>query len=81
MIKGGKQYFMTQTDESTRYCYVYLLKSKVEALNFFKIYKTELENQLHQKIKRLRSNRGGKYFLNEFNSFCAKNEKTEKIKN
>jgi hypothetical protein len=62
LTKGGKKYFMTLIDESTRYCYVYLLKSKDEALNFFKIYKAEAENQLDRKIKRLRSDRGGEYF-------------------
>jgi transposase InsO family protein len=50
---------------------VYLLKSKDEALNYFKIYKAEAENQLDRKIKRLRSDRGGEYFSNEFDSFCA----------
>ena len=51
---------------------MYLLKSKDEALNFFKIYKVEVENQLDRKIKRLRSDRGGEYFSNEFDSFCPK---------
>jgi hypothetical protein len=41
LTKGGKKYFMTLIDDSTRYCYVYLLKSNNEALNFFKIYKAE----------------------------------------
>src|SRR3954465_2276495 len=71
LTKGGKKYFMTLIDDSTRYCRVYLLKSKDEALNFFKIYKAEVENQLDRKIKRLRSDRGGEYFSNEFDAFCA----------
>jgi transposase InsO family protein len=71
LTKGGKKYFMTLIDDSTRYCYVYLLKSKDEALNFFKNYKAEAENQLDRKIKRLRSDHGGEYFSNEFDSFCA----------
>ncbi|KAK1631219.1 hypothetical protein QYE76_005534 [Lolium multiflorum] len=71
LTKGGKRYFMTLIDDSTRYCYVYLLKSKDEALNYFKIFKAEAENQLDRKIKRLRSDRGGEYFSNEFDSFCA----------
>jgi len=29
---------------------VYLLKSKDEALNYFKIYKAEVENQLEKKL-------------------------------
>src|SRR4051812_23727024 len=71
LTKGGKRYFMTLIDDSTRYCYVYLLKYKDEALNYFKIYKAEAENQLDLKIKRLRSDRGGEYFSNEFDLFCA----------
>jgi transposase InsO family protein len=71
LTKGGKKYFMTLIDESMRYCYVYLLKSKDEALNFFKIYKAEAENQLDHMIKRLRSDHGGEYFSNKFDSFCA----------
>jgi hypothetical protein len=35
LTKGGKKYFMTLIDDSTRYFYVYLLKSKDEALNYF----------------------------------------------
>ena len=62
---------MTLIDDSTRYCHVYLLKSKDEALNYFKIYKAEAENQLDRKIKRLRSDHGGEYFSNEFDSFYA----------
>ena len=60
---------MTLIDDSARYCYVYLLKSKYEALTFFKNYKAESENQLDRKIKQLRSDRGGEYFSNEFDFF------------
>jgi transposase InsO family protein len=71
LTKGEKRYFMTLIDDSTRYCYVYLLKSKYEALNFIKIYKAKAENQLDRKIKHLRSDHGGEYFSNKFDSFCA----------
>src|SRR5512141_1912425 len=70
LTKGGKKYFMTLIDDCTRFCYVYLLKTKDDALHFFKIYKAEVENQLERKIKRLSSDRGGEYFSNEFASFC-----------
>jgi transposase InsO family protein len=43
-----------------------------EALNCFKIYKAEVENQLEKKIKRFRSDRGGEYFTNEYDLFCMK---------
>jgi hypothetical protein len=32
LSKGGKQYFITFIDDSTIFCYVYLLKLKYEAL-------------------------------------------------
>nr|ABA94191.1 retrotransposon protein, putative, Ty1-copia subclass [Oryza sativa Japonica Group] len=70
LTKGGKRYFMTFIDDATRFCYVYLLKTKDEALDYFKIYKAEVENQLDRKIKRLRSDRGGEFFSNEFDLFC-----------
>jgi hypothetical protein len=62
---------MMLIDDSTRFCYVYLLNTKSEALHYFKIYKAEVENQLEKKIKRIQSDRGGEYFSNEFDSFCA----------
>jgi hypothetical protein len=37
LTKGGKKYFMTLVYDYTRYCYVYLLKTKYEALYYFKI--------------------------------------------
>ena len=53
---------MTLMDDCTRFCYIYLLKSKDEALHYFKIYKVEVENHLERKIKRVWSDRGGEYF-------------------
>jgi hypothetical protein len=44
VTKGGKKYFMTLIDGLTRFCYIYLLKSKDEALHYFKVYKAEVEN-------------------------------------
>jgi len=65
----GKKYFVTFIDDCTRYCYVYLLHSKDEALLKFKEFTLEVENQLQRTIKIVRSDRGGEY--NElFNAFC-----------
>jgi transposase InsO family protein len=71
LTEGGKRYFMTLIDDATRFCYVYLLKTKDETFNCFKIYKAEVETQFEKKIKRLRSDRGGEYFSNDFDLFCA----------
>jgi hypothetical protein len=48
-----------------------LLKTKDEALDYFKIFKAEAESQLERKIKRLRSDRGGEYFPILFYEFCV----------
>src|SRR5438132_2414826 len=61
---------MTLIDDATRFCYVYLLHTKDEALDYFKIYKAEVENQLERKIKRLRSDHGGEYFPKIFDVLC-----------
>ena len=67
--RGGKKYFITFIDDCTRYCYVYLLQSKDEAIEMFKHYKIEVENQLSKKIKAIRSDRGGEY-ESPFEEFC-----------
>ena len=69
--RGGKNYFITFIDDCSKYCYVYLLHSKDEALNSFKTYKAEVENQLEKKIKVIRSDRGGEYESVAFSDFCA----------
>jgi transposase InsO family protein len=71
LTEGEQRYFMTMIDDASRYYYVYLLKTKDEALNCFETYKTEVKNQLEKKIKHFRSDRGGEYFSNEFDLFCA----------
>jgi hypothetical protein len=53
LIDGGQRYYMTMIDDASRYCYVYLLKTKDNALNCFKIYKAEIEYQLEKKIKKI----------------------------
>jgi transposase InsO family protein len=71
LIKGGKRYFMTFIDDCSRFCHVYLLKLKDEALHYFNIYKAEVENQLEKNVKRLQTDRGGEYFSNDFSEFCV----------
>ena len=53
--RGGNKYFITFVDDSTKYCYVYLIKSKDEAIGKFVLYKTEAGNYLNKKIKVLRN--------------------------
>ncbi|GJY39787.1 retrotransposon protein, putative, ty1-copia subclass, partial [Tanacetum coccineum] len=59
-------YFVTFTDDFSRYGYVYLLKHKHEVFETFKVFQKEVENQLGKTIKSLRSDRGGEYMSQEF---------------
>ncbi|GJY29335.1 zinc finger, CCHC-type containing protein [Tanacetum coccineum] len=58
---GNKRYFVTFIDDASRFCYVYLLHLKDEALDKFKVFKTEVELQQGSLIKRFRTDRGGEY--------------------
>ena len=64
--RGAYTYFVTFTDDLSRYGYVYLMRHKSETLDKFKEFKNEVENQLGKKIKALRSDRGGEYLSQEF---------------
>ena len=48
-----------------------LLHRKDEALNMFKIYKAEVENQMEKKIKIISSDRGSEYEFTAFLDFCT----------
>ena len=67
-------YFLTFTDDHSRYGHVYLLKYKSEVFEKFKEYKSEVENQLGQSIKVLRSDRGGEYLSQEFQDYLKEME-------
>nr|GEV06564.1 zinc finger, CCHC-type [Tanacetum cinerariifolium] len=58
----NKKYVITFIDDASRFCYVYLLHAKDEALDKFKIYKTQVELQQNDLIKTLRTDRGGEYY-------------------
>ena len=64
--KDGKHYYVTFTDDFSRYGYVYLIKHKSDIFEVFKRFQNEVENQLGRKIKVLRSDRGGEYLSIEF---------------
>ena len=58
----GKKYFITFIDDYSRYMYVYLLHNKYEALDAFKVFKAEVENQCGKEIQIMRSDRGDEYY-------------------
>ena len=74
---GNKKYVVTFIDDYSKFCYVYLLHAKDEALNSFKIYKNEVELQVGCNLKRLRTDNGGEYYdLTYFQSMGIINKTT-----
>ena len=65
-VRSGYRYFLTFTDDLSRYGYIYLMKHKSETFEKFKEFQSELENHCNKKIKFLRSDRGGEYLSYEF---------------
>ena len=48
VTSGDNKYFITFIDDSTRFCYLYLLKSKDEAFEAFQRYKMKLKTNLRE---------------------------------
>ncbi|GKC98645.1 retrotransposon protein, putative, ty1-copia subclass, partial [Tanacetum coccineum] len=71
--RQGASYFITFTDDYSRYGYVYLLKHKHEVFETFKVFKNEVENQLGKTIKAIRSDHGGEYISQEFKDYLKAN--------
>ena len=55
----GCDSFITFTDDYSRFGYIYPIKERSEALDKFKIFKAEVENQHDKRIKMVRSEWGG----------------------
>ena len=64
--RGRYFYFVTFTDDLSRYGYIYLMKHKSETFEKFKEFQNEVENHRNKRIKFLRSDRGGEYLSHEF---------------
>lgn len=69
----GKKYVFCLTDDYSRKVWAYILSDKSEAFDFFKIFKIFVEKETSLSIKGLRTDRGGEFTSNEFNSFCREN--------
>lgn len=69
----NSNYFLTFIDDFTKKSWIYLLKTKDEAFEYFKEFKAMVENQSNYVIKILRSDRGGEYMSREFQNFRRHN--------
>jgi transposase InsO family protein len=69
MSLGGKYYMITFTDDSRRYSWVYYLRKKSEAFSAFKIWHAEVERRTGQKLIMFRSDNGGEYINQEWETY------------
>lgn len=67
---SGMRYWVTFIDDSKRYRYVALMKSKDQTFAEFQRFKAWAENQTGHKIRCLRDDKGGEYMSNAFERFC-----------
>jgi hypothetical protein len=58
----GNRYFITFIDDFSRYCHIFLISEKSQALAKFIIFRTAVEKELGKEIKAVRSDRGGEYY-------------------
>ena len=70
--RRGCRYFVTFTDDATRYTVTYLLHTKAEAFDAYKRFEAWALAQQHcRAIKVLRSDRGGEYLSTAFDDHLA----------
>lgn len=70
---GGNKFFLLLVDDFTRMMWIYLLKSKDEALKMVKKFKLQVEKGTEKRVKMLRSDRGGEFCSRLFEEFCDEN--------
>ena len=69
---GGKRYIMVVVDNFTRYTWVILLRSKLDALEHIDALCTRLQNEKSLKIDRIRSDHGKEFENSYMESFCTR---------
>jgi transposase InsO family protein len=63
-------YYVSFIDDFSLNTWIYFLKSKSEIFKNFKEFKEIVENLSEKKINILRSDNGGEFTSDEFNTFC-----------
>jgi transposase InsO family protein len=71
---GGIRYFIIFIDDYTRYCKVYFMKNKSEAFDKFKEFELYTTNEYDNSLGTLRSDNGGEYLSQEFESYLQSKE-------
>lgn len=66
VARVGFQYFITFTDDLSRYGYIYLMRNKAQSFERFKEFQNEVQNHTGKTINFLRSDQGGEYLSHEY---------------
>ncbi|KAG7552201.1 GAG-pre-integrase domain [Arabidopsis thaliana x Arabidopsis arenosa] len=67
---AGKRYVFVLVDHFSRFTWVRFIREKSETANSFRILALQLKNEKKMGIKQIRSDRGGEFLSEAFNSFC-----------
>lgn len=68
---GHKEYYVSFTDDYSRWTYLKLLATKDETFEAYKAFESWANTHHNSRIKRLRSDRGGEYLGGEFSKYLA----------
>src|SRR5271155_296226 len=74
-----KRYYISFTDDYSRYSNVYFLNAKDEAFTAYQYYEAWMKTQHNVQIKSLHSDRGGEYLSEEFSNHLKKAGTTRKL--
>ena len=69
----GKLYYVSFTDDYTRWTTIYCISQKLEILAKYKEYEAWMQTQYGKQIKVLQSDRGGEYLLKDFDNHLKAN--------
>ena len=67
---SGKRYLLVFVDDFSRKTCIYFLTEKAEAFETFKVFKSAVEKESKAMIRGLRTDRGGEFTSNQFNTYC-----------
>ena len=67
---GGSSYCFALIDDYSRKTWVYFLREKSQAFGKFKEWLAMVEAKTGRKLKKLRTDRGGKFMSGEFIAYC-----------
>jgi len=77
--KGGRKYYVSFTDDATRFTHLYLLRAKSDTFDAYQKYEAWCNTQLDARVKILHSDRGGEYMDNKFIEHLKKRGTEQKL--